>query len=99
VQVGGHQGDREFQVEVEMLSRLHHRHLVKLIGYYYRPDQQLLCYELVMNGSLENHLHGQGRSSEKTVEFSVRFLILVPAMKLLAVIFLTIRFHQLPRGE
>jgi serine/threonine protein kinase len=60
--VGGHQGDREFQVEVEMLSRLHHRHLVKLIGYYYRPDQQLLCYELVMNGSLENHLHGHGRS-------------------------------------
>uniref|UniRef100_A0A0D9Y657 Protein kinase domain-containing protein n=1 Tax=Oryza glumipatula TaxID=40148 RepID=A0A0D9Y657_9ORYZ len=31
---GGHQGDKEFLVEVEMLSRLHHRNLVKLIGYY-----------------------------------------------------------------
>ncbi|MCI16824.1 receptor-like serine/threonine-protein kinase ALE2-like, partial [Trifolium medium] len=27
-----HQGDREFLAEVEMLSRLHHRNLVKLIG-------------------------------------------------------------------
>lgn len=57
---GGHQGDREFLVEVEMLSRLHHRNLVKLLGYYSSRDssQHLLCYELVPNGSLEAWLHG-----------------------------------------
>eukprot|EP01018_Ginkgo_biloba_P008837 Gb_01428 [translate_table: standard] len=57
---GGHQGDREFLVEVEMLSRLHHRNLVKLVGYYSSRDssQHLLCYELVPNGSLEAWLHG-----------------------------------------
>ncbi|PKA55823.1 Receptor-like serine/threonine-protein kinase ALE2 [Apostasia shenzhenica] len=57
---GGHQGDREFLVEVEMLSRLHHRNLVKLIGYYCSREssQNLLCYELVPNGSLEAWLHG-----------------------------------------
>eukprot|EP00271_Cylindrocystis_brebissonii_P015466 TRINITY_DN38369_c0_g1_i1.p1 TRINITY_DN38369_c0_g1~~TRINITY_DN38369_c0_g1_i1.p1 ORF type:complete len:799 (-),score=148.15 TRINITY_DN38369_c0_g1_i1:3066-5462(-) len=57
---GGHQGDREFLVEVEMLSRLHHRHLVKLLGYYASRDSehQMLCYELVPNGSLEFWLHG-----------------------------------------
>jgi len=50
---GGHQGDKEFLVEVEMLSRLHHRNLVKLIGYYSSREssQNLLCYELVPNGS------------------------------------------------
>uniref|UniRef100_A0ACD5VFW5 Uncharacterized protein n=1 Tax=Avena sativa TaxID=4498 RepID=A0ACD5VFW5_AVESA len=57
---GGHQGDKEFLVEVEMLSRLHHRNLVKLIGYYSNRElsQSLLCYELVPNGSLEAWLHG-----------------------------------------
>ncbi|KAJ0978620.1 hypothetical protein J5N97_014094 [Dioscorea zingiberensis] len=51
---GGHQGDKEFLVEVEMLSRLHHRNLVKLVGYYCSRDtaQNLLCYELVPNGEL-----------------------------------------------
>lgn len=58
---GGQQGDKEFLVEVEMLSRLHHRNLVKLIGYYSSLDssQNLLCYELVPNGSLEAWLHGK----------------------------------------
>lgn len=57
---GGQQGDKEFLVEVQMLSRLHHRNLVKLVGYYSSPDssQNLLCYELVPNGSLESWLHG-----------------------------------------
>lgn len=57
---GGHQGDKEFLVEVEMLSRLHHRNLVRLVGYYTSHDssQNLLCYELVPNGSLESWLHG-----------------------------------------
>ncbi|KAL0712216.1 hypothetical protein Bca4012_019194 [Brassica carinata] len=56
---GGPQGDREFQVEIDMLSRLHHRNLVKLVGYYSSRDssQHLLCYELVPNGSLEAWLH------------------------------------------
>lgn len=58
---GGQQGDKEFLVEVEMLSRLHHRNLVKLVGYYSSRDssQHLLCYELVPNGSLEAWLHGK----------------------------------------
>ncbi|KAG8653272.1 hypothetical protein MANES_05G004800v8 [Manihot esculenta] len=57
---GGQQGDKEFLVEVEMLSRLHHRNLVKLVGYCTSHDssQNLLCYELVPNGSLEAWLHG-----------------------------------------
>ena len=57
----GSQGGHEFMVEVEMLSRLHHRNLVKLIGYFTSPDshQQLLCYELIPNGNLESWLHGE----------------------------------------
>ncbi|KAK9282381.1 hypothetical protein L1049_005298 [Liquidambar formosana] len=51
-------GDREFIAEVEMLSRLHHRNLVKLIGICIEQHTRCLVYELVHNGSVECHLHG-----------------------------------------
>ncbi|WMV22439.1 hypothetical protein MTR67_015824 [Solanum verrucosum] len=52
------QGGREFLAEVEMLSRLHHRNLVKLIGICTEENCRCLVYELVPNGSVESHLHG-----------------------------------------
>lgn len=52
------QGGREFLAEVEMLSRLHHRNLVKLIGICTEEHCRCLVYELVPNGSVESHLHG-----------------------------------------
>ncbi|CAM0882349.1 unnamed protein product [Alopecurus aequalis] len=52
------QGTREFLAEVEMLSRLHHRNLVKLIGICTEEHMRCLVYELVPNGSLESYLHG-----------------------------------------
>lgn len=52
-------GGREFLAEVEMLSRLHHRNLVKLIGICTEHQTRCLVYELVPNGSVESHLHGK----------------------------------------
>lgn len=52
------QGGREFLAEVEMLSRLHHRNLVKLIGICTEEHARCLVYELIPNASLESHLHG-----------------------------------------
>ncbi|GMH13732.1 hypothetical protein Nepgr_015573 [Nepenthes gracilis] len=52
------QGGREFFAEVEMLSRLHHRNLVKLIGICIDERIRSLVYELIPNGSVESHLHG-----------------------------------------
>ncbi|XP_074574052.1 receptor-like cytoplasmic kinase 185 [Curcuma longa] len=54
----GLQGNREFLVEVLMLSLLHHPNLVNLIGYCADGDQRLLVYEFMPLGSLEDHLHG-----------------------------------------
>ncbi|VFQ60386.1 unnamed protein product [Cuscuta campestris] len=52
----GLQGNQEFIVEVLMLSLLHHKNLVNLIGYCTDGDQRLLVYEYMPMGSLENHL-------------------------------------------
>jgi len=55
----GLQGNKEFIVEVLMLSLLHHKHLVNLIGYCADGDQRLLVYEYMSRGSLEDHLLGK----------------------------------------
>ncbi|XP_030444566.2 probable serine/threonine-protein kinase PBL23 [Syzygium oleosum] len=52
----GFQGNREFLVEVLMLSLLHHPNLVNLVGYCADGDQRVLVYEYMPNGSLEDHL-------------------------------------------
>ncbi|KAL5835763.1 hypothetical protein ACOSQ3_015313 [Xanthoceras sorbifolium] len=57
------QGGREFLAEVEMLSRLHHRNLVKLIGICIEEHARCLVYELIPNGSVESHLHGVEKES------------------------------------
>lgn len=54
----GLQGNREFLVEVLMLSLLHHPNLVNLIGYCTDDDQRILVYEYMPLGSLEDHLLG-----------------------------------------
>ncbi|ESR36487.1 hypothetical protein CICLE_v10029936mg [Citrus x clementina] len=58
---GSGQGEREFKAEVEIISRVHHRHLVSLVGYCIAGDKRLLVYEYVPNNNLEFHLHGKGR--------------------------------------
>ncbi|GKE32337.1 receptor-like serine/threonine-protein kinase ALE2 [Tanacetum coccineum] len=52
------QGGQEFLAEVEMLSRLHHRNLVRLLGICTEERNRCLVYELIPNGSVESHLHG-----------------------------------------
>jgi len=52
----GFQGNREFLVEVLMLSLLHHPNLVNLVGYCADGEQRILAYEYMPNGSLEDHL-------------------------------------------
>ncbi|KAL2322606.1 hypothetical protein Fmac_026985 [Flemingia macrophylla] len=52
----GFQGNREFLVEVLILSLLHHPNLVNLVGYCAEGEQRILVYEYMANGSLEDHL-------------------------------------------
>lgn len=58
LKAGSGQGDREFQAEVEIISRVHHRHLVSLVGYCIAGGQRLLAYEFLPNSTLEYHLYG-----------------------------------------
>ncbi|KAG6665272.1 hypothetical protein CIPAW_02G149800 [Carya illinoinensis] len=58
---GSVQGDREFGAEVEIISRVHHKHLVSLVGYCVAGAQRMLVYEFIPNVTLYFHLHGKER--------------------------------------
>ncbi|XP_073288873.1 proline-rich receptor-like protein kinase PERK8 [Primulina huaijiensis] len=61
LKAGGGQGEREFRAEVEIISRIHHRHLVSLVGYCIFEHQRLLVYDYVPNDTLYYHLHVEGK--------------------------------------
>ncbi|TYJ05763.1 hypothetical protein E1A91_A12G186300v1 [Gossypium mustelinum] len=60
LKIGGGQGEREFKAEVAIISRIHHRHLVSLVGYCISENRRLLIYDYVPNNTLYFHLHGEG---------------------------------------
>ncbi|KAL6505298.1 Receptor-like serine/threonine-protein kinase ale2 [Orobanche gracilis] len=76
-------GDREFIAEIDMLSRLHHRNLVKLVGICIEQRTRCLVYELVPNGSVESHLHGDDRGKGR-LDWDARLKIALGAARGLA---------------
>ncbi|GAA0162285.1 transmembrane signal receptor [Lithospermum erythrorhizon] len=81
LKAGSGQGEREFQAEVEIISRVHHKHLVSLVGYCITGSQRMLVYEFVKNDTLEFHLHGKGRP---TMDWATRLKIALGSAKGLA---------------
>ncbi|KAJ8471478.1 hypothetical protein OPV22_025821 [Ensete ventricosum] len=81
LKTGSGQGEREFHAEVEIITRVHHKHLVSLVGYCICGGKRLLVYEYVPNNTLEFHLHGRDRP---TMEWPTRLKIALGSAKGLA---------------
>ncbi|XP_039124995.1 proline-rich receptor-like protein kinase PERK1 isoform X2 [Dioscorea cayenensis subsp. rotundata] len=78
---GAQQGQSEFEAEVNIISHVHHKHLVSLIGHCISGERRLLAYEFVSNKTLQFHLHGEGQPA---MEWSIRLKIALGSAKGLA---------------
>lgn len=79
----GKQGEEEFTVEVELLSRLRSPYLLALLGSCSDNNRKLLVYEFMANGGLQEHLYPMNGSNaiSSKLEWETRLRIALEAAK------------------
>ncbi|MED6191916.1 hypothetical protein PIB30_004993 [Stylosanthes scabra] len=73
-----------FQSELSFLSRLHHKHLVRLVGFCEEKEERLLVYDYMKNGALYDHLHAKNnveKSSSVLNSWKMRIKIALDASR------------------
>ncbi|XP_028799162.1 cold-responsive protein kinase 1-like isoform X2 [Neltuma alba] len=51
--------EEDFESEVKLISNVHHRNLVRLLGYCSKGNDRILVYEYMKNSSLDRFLFGE----------------------------------------
>lgn len=52
----------QFCSEIEILTTLHHKNIISLLGFCFEGSNLLLVYNLLSRGSFEDNLHGIQRA-------------------------------------
>ncbi|KAJ7962786.1 Receptor-like kinase [Quillaja saponaria] len=73
--ISSHDGEREFENEVNWLSKIRHQNIIKLLGYCIHGESRFLVYEMMGNGSLETQLHGPTRGATLTWHLRLRIAV------------------------
>lgn len=73
--VAGQDAERDFENEVDWLSKIRHQNIVSLLGYCIHGEARFLVYEMMHNGSLETQLHGPSQGSSLTWHLRMKIAV------------------------
>lgn len=69
---------KEFVLEIEIITTLHHKNIISLLGFCFEEGNLLLVYDFLSRGSLEENLHGIYKDFSRLYEgFSIQSLVRV----------------------
>ncbi|KAJ7528190.1 hypothetical protein O6H91_16G088600 [Diphasiastrum complanatum] len=75
---GSLQGAKEFYTEIDILSRVHHLNLVLLVGYCNDEGEQMLVYEFINGGTLQQRL---SPTAKFPLDFATRLRVAIASAK------------------
>ncbi|XP_054819641.1 probable receptor-like protein kinase At1g80640 [Prosopis cineraria] len=67
--------EREFQNEVDLLSKIQHPNVISFLGCSSNGDTRFIVYELMRKGSLETQLHGPSHGSALTWHMRIKIAL------------------------
>ncbi|XP_021766696.1 putative receptor-like protein kinase At4g00960 [Chenopodium quinoa] len=73
------QGVAEFKTEVDLVAKLRHKNLVKLLGFCVELEEKILVYEFLPNSSLDRFLFDQ--TKKVSLDWQTRFKIIIGIAK------------------
>ncbi|PWA99295.1 Protein kinase, ATP binding site-containing protein [Artemisia annua] len=68
-------GETEFRNELQMMPKLHHENIIRLIGYCNEGDEMIIVYDYAVNGSLECYLEEKSKRGRLTWAHRLRICI------------------------
>ncbi|BFG24780.1 hypothetical protein CerSpe_110540 [Prunus speciosa] len=71
----GPDSDREFKNEVNLLSKIKHQNIIRLLGYCIHSEARFLVYDMMQNGSLETQLCGPNHGSALTWHLRLKIAV------------------------
>ncbi|KAH9306313.1 hypothetical protein KI387_010717 [Taxus chinensis] len=75
------QSEAQFMNEVATIGRIHHMHLVRLLGYCFEGFKSALVYEYMANGSLDKFILARRKEKENTLSFQQLYSIALGAAR------------------
>ncbi|KMT05573.1 hypothetical protein BVRB_7g168170 [Beta vulgaris subsp. vulgaris] len=71
----GTKGKSEFEAEIEVLSKVRHRHLVALLGYCINGNERIVIYEYMPQGTLGQHIFEYDEIGRSPLTWKQRLVI------------------------